>query len=279
MRLDICHRAPPLAGLVIALVLSSTTEAQERKVIRYAIGSKPLISMTNNYGAITVRASGSNQIVVSTTASSDRSIFEAEQNGNRIEIRSESKTHDTIPAECILLVPTDSTVSLHLADGSLHVEGLRGDVNVETATARVEAEGITGAHVHIKTLSGSVTLTDIRESRVDIHSVSGSIKMHNVREAIIAVGSGSGRITYEGDPGISGEYKLTSHNGEIDVSIPASAMVEINAHSSVGGRDGVAGAEKLGTRQDNQFLKAGGPQNGSRFVLRSFRGKIRLDRP
>src|SRR5450755_1087553 len=43
--------------------------------------------------------------------------------------------------------------------------------------------------------------------------------------------TGSGRITYEGDPGSAGEYLLASQSGDLEVSIPASALVEIRSRS------------------------------------------------
>ena len=49
--------------------------------------------------------------------------------------------------------------------------------------------------------------------------------------------SGSGLISYEGDPGPVGEYLLTSHSGDLDVSIPASAWVDIKARSIKGQAD------------------------------------------
>jgi len=110
-------------------------------------------------------------------------------------------------------------------------------VILEAATAHVEVTAITGAHVHVKTLSGPVTLTDIRDSHLDIHSVSGNIDIHNVTGAFVEVSSDSGRITYDGDPGFAGYYRLTSHTGDLDVSIPASASVEIKARSLKGETD------------------------------------------
>ena len=42
---------------------------------------------------------------------------------------------------------------------------------------------------------------------------------------------------YEGDPGRTGEDLLVSHSGDLEVSIPASAAVEIKAHSVKGESD------------------------------------------
>ena len=108
--------------------------------------------------------------------------------------------------------------------------GLRGDVVLEAASGSVEVIDISDAHLHVKTLSGPITLTDIRNSHLDVHSVSGDVNLHNVTGPSVEVNSGSGRILYDGDPGRLGEYLLSSHTGDLEVSIPASAWVNIKAH-------------------------------------------------
>ena len=98
----------------------------------------------------------------------------------------------------------------------------------------------------------------------------------------VEVASSSGRITYEGDPGSAGDYSLTTHSGDLDVSVPAQARVEITANSVAGKSDQLpsVGSNLSFDGKRNLLLKPG--IGVSRFVLRSFRGKIRLsdrDRP
>jgi hypothetical protein len=174
-----------------------------------------------------------------------------------------------------VLVPNDSIVTLRSLDGSLRVEGLQGDVILEAATARVDAAAITGAHLHIKTLSGPVTLTDIRDSHLDIRS-----DIRNVTGAFVEVSSGSGRITYDGDPGFAGYCRLTSHTGDLDVSIPASATVDIKARSLKGEPDQPSlNVDDVVPMDQKKLFAKPGMVGASRIVLRSFKGKIRLKRP
>jgi hypothetical protein len=113
---------------------------------------------------------------------------------------------------------------------------------------------------------------------VDVRSVSGNVDVYNVAGPSLEVNSGRGRITYDGDPGTSGEYLLTSHSGDLDVSIPAKASVEIKARSLKGESEEGFTNSVLATRQKNLLTKPG-IVNASRFVLRSVRGKIHLKRP
>jgi hypothetical protein len=265
--------------LVAFSLLSLLAAAQEKKEFSCTVGPLAVISITNNYGPITVKPSGSSQVLVETIFHSDAVNVVNEQHGDRIELRSTSSRPGTNLVEYTVLVPAAAFVTLRSSDGILRAQGLRGDVVLEAASGSVEVTDIGNAHLHVKTLSGPITLTDIRNSHVDIHSVRGSVNLHSVSGPSVEVNSGAGRITYDGDPGRVGEYLFTSHTGDLEVSIPASAWVEIKARSIKSQADPefptLGNVPTIG--QINLMGKAG--KIGSRFELRSFSGKIRVKRP
>src|SRR5689334_3935811 len=220
------------AGFVIALSLVAPgAAAQEKKELTYPVGPGAVISITNNYGPITVKPSGSTQVVVETVSHSGAVSLVNEQHGDRIEIRSISSRPGTNLVDYTVLVPSAAFVSLRSSEGTLRAEGLRGDVVLEAASGSVEVTDISDAHLHVKTLSGPILLSNIRNSHLDVHSVSGNVDLHNVTGPSIEVNSGGGQITYDGDPGRLGEYLLSSHSGNLVVTIPASAWVDIKARS------------------------------------------------
>jgi hypothetical protein len=273
---------PRFSTMLVAVfpLLSLLLAAQEKKEFSYAVRHKAVICITNDYGPITVRPSGNRQAVVTTVSRSDAVSFVNEQHGNRIELRSMSTRQGAALVDYSVRVPPDAIVSLRSFDGTLHAQGLRGDVILEAATASLEVTDVSDAHLHVKTLSGPVSLTDIRDSHVDVRSVSGNVNIRNVSGSSLAVNSGSGPITYEGDPGPAGEYLLTSHSGDLEVSIPVRASVEIKTHSLKGDSDqGFPNAGSApATGQRNLLLKPG-IVSASRFVLHSFRGQIHVRRP
>lgn len=261
-------------------LLSGVASAQEKKGFSYTVGPRAVISITNYYGPITVKPSEKDQVVVTTISYSDAVSFENEQHGNRIELHSISTRHGNGLANYIVLVPDDAVVSLRSSDGTLHAQGLRGDVILQAETATVEVSDSSDAHVHVKTLSGPINLTDIRNSHLDVQSVSGDVNIHNVTGSFAEVNSGRGRIKYDGDPGPAGEYQLTSHSGDLEISIPTSAFVEVKSHARNGesNEDLPKNDGALTMSSGNLFLK---PRitNASRFVLRSFKGRIHVKRP
>jgi hypothetical protein len=164
----------PARVVIVVSLLALTAAAQEKKEFTYNVGPQAVVSITNNYGPITVKPSGSRQVVVETVSHSDAVSLMNEQHGDRIELRSVSSRQGADLVDYTVLVPADAFVSLRSSDGTLRAQGLRGDVILEAAAASVEVTDISDAHLHVKTLSGPITLTDIRNSHLDIHSVSGN---------------------------------------------------------------------------------------------------------
>ena len=98
--------------------------------------------------------------------------------------------------------------------------------------------------------------------------MSGDVSLHNVTGPSVEVNSGSGRIAYDGDPGRVGEYLLTSHTGNLDVSIPASAWVEIKARSIKGQSDPeFPSFSRYAWRRPDKFV--GKARKDSRIPLRT----------
>jgi hypothetical protein len=267
--------------LVISLLaLSAGAQDNDKKEFTYTVGPRAVVSITNNYGPITVRPSPNRQVVVETVTHSDAVSLVNEQHGDRIELRSMSTRQGANLVDYTVLVPVDAFVSLRSSDGTIRAQGLRGDVILEAAAGSVEVTDIRDAHLHVRTLTGPISLTDIRGSHLDIHSVSGNVSLRNVTGPSVEVNSGSGLISYEGDPGPMGEYLLTSHSGDLDVSIPASALVDIKARSIKGQADpDFPIANGFSAARTGNLLLKPGTITGSRFELRSFRGKIHLKRP
>jgi DUF4097 and DUF4098 domain-containing protein YvlB len=266
--------------LAVFPLLPVVAFAQEKKEFRYTVGPQAVISITNYYGPITVKPSGDGQVVVTTVSYSEAVSFESEQHGNRIDLHSLSSRQGNGLVDYTVLVPGDALVSLRSSNGTLHAQGLRGDVILQAETATVEVSDISDAHLHVNTVTGPIHLTDIRNSHLDIHSMSGDVKLRNVTGSSVVVNSGHGRINYDGDPGSAGEYRLTSHSGDLEISIPNSSPVEIRSHSMNGESDENvpkrAGASAMSS--GNPFLKPG-ITGASHFVLRSFKGKIHIKRP
>ena len=161
-------------------------------------------------------------------------------------------------------------------------EKLHGDVTMEGAAATVSVRDLSDAHVHVKTLNGSVTLNNVQDGHVEIDSLSGEVILIGVNGPLVQVVSTSGHISYTGDFANSGDYRLTSHSGDIDATIPESTSADVVARSVKGEvHDDIPLQPMAHTwfpiKEGRAFAGTmGHAAMSSTVVLRTFSGKIHL---
>lgn len=277
------RRAASLA--VIGVIVAGTLIAESKKEFHFAVGPRAGVSVMNPYGSISVRPSLNNTVVVNAILHSDKVEIDNSQNGNRVDIQSHllaGADAESGRVDYEVLVPADASVTLHSSTGLLHAEKLHGDVSLEGAGATVDVRDISNAHVHVKTMNGSVNLDNIQNGHVEVDSLSGDVTMKSVNGPLIQVVSTSGKINYIGDFGNSGEYRLTSHSGDIEATIPEWTSADVSARSVRGEvHDDIPLQPKNHTWFTVDKGRAFAGTMGkvavsSTVVLRTFSGKIHL---
>jgi DUF4097 and DUF4098 domain-containing protein YvlB len=274
-----------VVGAMAGSMMVGTLVAQTHKELHFNVGARANLSVNNPFGSISVKPTPGTTVVVNALLSSDKVEIDSNQTGNRVDIQSHllpGATPESGHVDYEILVPADTSVSLHSATGPMRAEGLHGDMTLEGAAAIVDVRDITNAHVHVKTLDGPVTLTNVIEGHVEVDSLSGTVTLNRVTGPLVQVISTSGGIHYSGDFGDSGEYRLTSHSGDIDATVPDSTSADVSA-SSVRGEvhDDIPLQPKAHTsylvREGSAFVGTmGRAAVSSTVVLRSFSGKIHL---
>jgi len=220
--------------LVIGVIVAGTLVAESKKEYHFTVGRRAGVSVMNPYGSISVKPSLNNTVVVNAVLHSDKVEVDKNQNGNRVDIQShllDGADADSGRVDYEVMVPADASITLHSSTGSLHAEKLHGDVNLEGAGATVDVRDVSDAHVHVKTMNGPVNLDNIQNGHVEVDSLSGEVTMREVNGPLVQVVSTSGKINYIGDFGNSGEYRLSSHSGDIEATIPEWTSADVSARS------------------------------------------------
>ena len=265
-------RLAPLTLLILAASVATSAQIK-RDVFAYKVSPRPIISIRNQYGRITVTPSSVDR-VLATVVHSDAVEILHQQNENRIEMTTGSQVATGAKADNVdyqVLVPTDACVILSTAAGSLSADNLEGDLIFEGTTASVDARALRNAHIHVKTLSGPITLRQITGGYVDVTTASGDVSLQEVSGPMVEVHSGTGRIRYLGDPG-QGFYKLMTGTGNIDVAVPFAGLAHFKARSVKGKVDHqILGPPLAGLAgQSSSLLHAA----AAAFELHSLRGNI-----
>jgi DUF4097 and DUF4098 domain-containing protein YvlB len=274
-----------ISAVMAGTFTSGTLLAQTHKEYRFNVGPRAGVSVNNPYGSISVRPSSGNVVIINAVLSSDKVEVDNAMVGNRVEVQSHllsGADPQSGRVDYQILAPADASITLHSSTGALHAEKLHGDMSLEGAAATVDVRDITSAHVHVKTLNGAVTLTNVQDGHVEVDSLSGNVTLRNVNGPLVQVVSTSGGISYVGDFGDHGDYRFTSHSGDIEAVVPDNTSADVSARSVRGElHDDIP----LQPKQHTSFvLKEGVALWGtmgraavsSTVVLRSFSGKIHL---
>jgi DUF4097 and DUF4098 domain-containing protein YvlB len=271
--------------VTVTVILAGTLVAQNKKEYHFTVGPRAGVSVINPYGSISVKPSLNNTVIVTAVLHSGKVEVDNNQSGNRVDIQSHLLAGADAQSGRVdyeILVPADASITLHSSTGTLHAEKLHGDVNLEGPGADVDVRDISDAHVHVKTMNGSVNLDNIKNGHVEVDSLSGEVTLNGVNGSLVQVVSTSGGIHYIGDFGNSGEYRLTSHSGDIEATIPEWTSADVSARSVRGEvHDDIPLQPKSHTYFPLDKGRAfagtvGRVAVSSTVVLRTFSGKIHL---
>jgi len=267
------------AGLVAITAIA----ADSRKEFRYTAGPGASVTVTNESGPVEVRGSAGRQVVIVAITHSDKVEVDCGQKGNRIQ----AATHllqrtdgSDNRVEYQVLVPADASVIVRAPSGPITAEKMRGDLTLEGDAAGIEVREVNNAHVHVRTISGPVSLGNITNGHVEVTSLSGDVQLDAVSGPKVSVNTAKGFIRYSGDFGEGGDYMMVNHSGNIDVTLPASASVDLTARSIAGSVENDFPLEQqrhptFPITQGRSF--AGTSHSGASTVqLRSFSGKIHV---
>ncbi len=269
-------------AIVLFLGFTVLASAEVRKELRFQVRRHASISIVNQYGPISVKPTGGNQVVVSAILHSDKVEIDSSQGGSHVSVVSHllpGADAESGRVDYEVLVPADANITMHSTSGLLHVERLHGDVVLEGNTATVDVRDMSEGHVHVKTLNGPVSLTNVSDGHVEITSVSGDVMLNAVNGPLVYVNSTSGKIRYDGDFGEGGEYSLMTHTGDIEATAPSYASIDVVARSTQGK---VENDFPLRPTHSSFVVKAGSAFAGtmgkaaSSVKLFSFSGKIHL---
>jgi len=271
--------------VTVTVIMAGALVAESKKELHFTVGPRSGVSVMSPYGSISVKPSSGNTVTVVAILHSDKVEVDNNQSGNRVDIQSHllaGADAESGRVDYEILVPADASITLHSSTGSLHAEKLHGDVNLEGPGAAVDVRDISDAHVHVKTMNGAVNLDNIKNGHVEVDSLSGEVTLNRVNGSLVQVVSTSGRINYIGDFGNSGEYRLTSHSGDIDATIPEWTSADVSARSVRGEvHDDIPLQPKAHTYfaldKGRAFAgTVGRVAVSSTVVLRTFSGKIHL---
>ena len=230
-------RSIALLPVLAMFAFSVLATAESTRNFHYQVSDGAQISIYNLNGKISVLPSKDRSVGITAHISSDKVEVYSRQNGSRVEARTHmlqkvSPQEGKVDYE--VQVPENVNLNIESAMGPIQVENVSGNLVLSGESAEVMVKGATSGSIQVETVSGHVTLENVSKCRVQVTSTSGAVDLQAVTGPRVIIKTASGDIHYKGDFSGGGTYALFNNSGEIVVSLPTSASVDLIARSIKG---------------------------------------------
>jgi DUF4097 and DUF4098 domain-containing protein YvlB len=252
--------------------------------------------LSNQAGEVTVRAWDRDAVRVQANHNA-RERVDVQTADNALRIRGRASRGPSGLIDFTLTVPRWMPVNLSGSYLAATIEGTSAEVNVETVGGDITVRGGSGA-VTLRSIEGEIGV-DGATGKLQATTVNDSIALNNVtgdvvaettngdvtisasRAASLEISTVNGDVRFEGPIADKGIYRVSTHNGDIQVSLgqQANATVFIRTFGGDFSSDfPITLPEGVSARSGNKrfnFTLGGG---NARVELESFQGDIRVMR-
>jgi DUF4097 and DUF4098 domain-containing protein YvlB len=131
--------------------------------------------------------------------------------------------------------------------------------------------------VEAQSVNESVTVRRTNGELV-VHTVNGDLLLEAVKSSSVEGSTVNGDITYDGAIVAGGHYELSTHQGDLTITMPENANATISVNTFNGSFESDYPVTLTGKNQRRKFSFTLG-DGSARVELESFGGDIRLARP
>jgi DUF4097 and DUF4098 domain-containing protein YvlB len=168
-------------------------------------------------------------------------------------MRRNNRRNMNVSVAYTIAAPAGTRLTINSISGSIRVTDIKGDLTLNTISGGVRianggriatAKSVSGdveitdtqidGALEAQSISGSVMLRKVSARRVDLGSVSGSVVIQDVQSERVAAHSISGNVEFGGALAKNGRYELTSHSGNVRISVSGGTGFELEADSFSG---------------------------------------------
>jgi DUF4097 and DUF4098 domain-containing protein YvlB len=221
---------------MVGLILAAAPARADRAEKHFAVQNKPKITVRNSNGRIQVKAWAKNEVQVSWTNPSGKTVVETEGTGNRVEVLTRETQEGLSEEDCKtdfeITVPVNSELNVRTDSGSVTVDSVHGDMTFDTVGANLQLSDVEG-YVVVKTIDGSLICTRC-SGKLEANSISGNVQMVQPTLDSMRVQTSSGNIFFDGSFLSRGIYIMKNFSGTIEVHFASSDSFDVNATSLKG---------------------------------------------
>jgi DUF4097 and DUF4098 domain-containing protein YvlB len=274
-------------GLLFIAASPLLASPPEHKDSHFTVKNRPVVVLQNIVdGRIEVKSWKNHEVLVTSSAASDKVAIDIEQVGDRIDINASALAASTQPhdieANFQLTVPEETELQLKTQTGLIYVEQVNGDMKLQSVAGDVHLKEVSG-YIIVKTAGGSL-ICNMCGGKLEFTSISGSAQVLAPALTSVNLMTTTGNILYDGDFVRTGLYTMNSGRGLVEVRFSGSNSFDLNAHTNLGSVDNQAAAflkpdthySRHSTQKFAHSLFGTVGQGLAKVELSSYSGTIRI---
>ena len=228
-------------------------EFTEKESKTFTVSGTPSVNLSTFDGSVTIRGWDKSEVMYTATKRADHPDaakqirINTQQQGSSISIVARSYEDNGV-ASLEVFVPRNATLHVSSGDGSLHLDGVSGDLDLRTGDGSIEVNGARG-QLRANTGDGSIKIADF-DGNVDARTGDGSISLDGRFSALAA----------------------RTGDGSISLSVPANSDFTIETDAEDVDNSGLTVVEDVATSKRMRRWKVG--RGGNVFLLSTGDGRV-----
>jgi DUF4097 and DUF4098 domain-containing protein YvlB len=237
-----------IANLAAAL-LASLALAQQSDTT-FAVDANGRLEVNQVEGDVSVTTWDRAEMRVVVSAHEEEFELEIRHSGSTVRLEVKGEWGEPVWADLEITVPLAMAIELSGVSMNATVEGAGGDVSVNSVEGTIEVSGGDGnvalnavdGDISLRGASGNIALNAVdgvvtvseAEGNIAVQAVDGDVSLEGVRSDHVEVNSVDGDITYQGTITDGGRYFLSTHDGDLYVTIPGGANARVSVSTFAG---------------------------------------------
>lgn len=251
------------------------------------------LQLENHFGDVTIRTWDRSAVRIQASHPTGTTI-DVQTGGSLLKIEVDRPGGPTRPVTYALTVPATMPIEVDVVQGDVDVAGTRAGMDIQSVHGSITVVGgadvlalesvqglvkVTGARgrVNVSSVNRGIELEDIRGD-VQAEAVNGPIHIRGVEAGRVSAETVNGSVEFEGTIRNDGWYRFSTHNGSIDLAIPAGVGATFTASTFNGTLHTAFPVTLHEAKEGKEFTFTLG-SGGARVELESFNGTMTIRRP
>jgi DUF4097 and DUF4098 domain-containing protein YvlB len=237
---------------VTAALLAALAPSQQADTT-FAVEAGGRLEVNQIEGVVSIRTWDRAEVRVVADYDEDEGRIDIRQSGGTVHLSAKGEWGEPVYAEFDITMPRRMAMELTGVTLDVSIEGSEGDVSISTAEGDITLVGGSGniglnaveGTVRVTSASGKIAINavdgDVSVSRsegaIALTAVDGDVVLEGIRSDNISVNAVDGDISYDGTITDGGRYVLSTHDGDLNVTIPNGANARISIDTFSGDLD------------------------------------------